>query len=140
MIKVKVASAAGNGTQTVVTKRGQLVVSSIDFSTFYATELNVINTGFEIVAPNTNKNFIITTIFMYANKGVGAADASVQLYESSESAILTIDKQVFNTEMPKYSKIVLTGLQIEISQGKWLNAVTDDNTIFVNVAGYYVDA
>ena len=139
-IKTTIKDGRGTGNEAEVTSRGQLVVSSIDFSTFYSVTLDTINTGFEIAPPVTGKIFIITTIELYADKSVGASDASVELYESDQSAVTTVVNTVFKTEIPKVRDRVLTGLNVKVSQGKWLNAKTNDNNIFVNVAGYYVDA
>lgn len=138
-IKTRLVDGRGKAHQAEVTSRGQLVVSSIDFSVFHSVILSTINTGFEIVPPKTGKIFIITTIELYADKSVGASDASVQLYESDESAVTTIVNPVFNTEIPKVRDRVLTGLNVQVSSGKFLNAKTNDNNIYVNVAGYYVD-
>lgn len=139
-INIRVKDGKGNGHEAEVTSRGQLVVSSIDFSTFYNVTLNVNNTGFEITPPISGKIFIITTISLYADKSVGASDASVQLYESNSPAVVTVVNSVFNTEIPKVNSISLTGVNIKVSEGKWLNAKTNDNNVYVNVAGYYVDA
>ena len=139
-LKNTIVDGKGSGAEAQVTTRNQLVVSSIDFSVFYPVVLSVINTGFEIVPPIAGKIFIITTIEMYADKSVGASDASVQIYESDDTAVTTVVNSVFNTEVPKVNDRVLTGLNIQVSAGKFLNAKTNDNNIYLNVAGYYVDA
>lgn len=130
----------GNGGEACITTRNQLVVAPLDFSTAYPVTANVINTAFNFVPPVASKRFVVTDILLYANKGVGASDATVDVYEATSATESTIDKSILAIEMLKQSSRDLTGLNLLISEGKWLNIKTDDNTIFATVMGYYVDA
>lgn len=140
MIHVGIRDGWGTGTRACVTPRGQLVTAPLEYSTFYNTTANVDDTAFNLVTPQSNKRFVITTITLYANKNVGILDAVVDLYEASSPSSTTIDKQLLKQEMPQKTSLVLTGLNIIVTEGKWINVKTDDNDVFVNIAGYYVEA
>ncbi len=123
-----------------VSKRGQLVVGPLDFGKAYNTEANVINTAFNLVPPLTSKKFVITDLVIYANKAVGASDARVELYEADDITDTTVSETLFLQEMVKQTRLVMDTLNILVNEGKWINVKTDDNTVFVTVVGYYVDA
>ncbi len=132
----------GKGTSALacVTSRNQLVTAPLEFSKMYSAFAGVINTAFNIVPPLTDRQFVITDIILYANKSVGTGDATVTIYEANSPDTLTVDETVFQQEMVKQTSLALTGLNIIVTTGKWVNIKTDDNDIFVNMAGYYVDA
>jgi hypothetical protein len=127
------------GRTAKVTNRGQLIVSPIAFSEFFNVTADLINTGYTVVPPKSGHEFVITSIFLYANKNVGASDATVELYETKTEGSLTASKSILKTELPKNDKIVLTALNNLVSEGVWLSVKTDDDDIFVNVGGYYVE-
>ena len=125
-----------------VTPQGRLVTGPLEFSTPKTITLETANTPLELLIPKTGKIIIITDLILYANKNVGATDATVTLYESENSATTktSADKTVFQQEMVKQTSLPLTGLNWQVSEGKFLNGVTDDDDIFVNISYYYADA
>jgi hypothetical protein len=132
----------GNGTRQMacVTKRGQLVVGPLAFSEAYNVTLGTASLPGNIATPKANKSFIITALSLYANKNVGINDAAVEIYENSVGpAGATQEKIVFQTELQKNSSRDITPLNLEITTGKWLNAVTDDDDVFITVMGYYIE-
>lgn len=129
-------SASGN--RATVTKFGQLVVSPIDYSTPVAQTLDIINTAYNFIEPAQDQNIVITDIILTANKNVGATDATVTLYEASSIDTIISDKDILNLEMIKQSNIVMTGLNMIVSEGKFVNAKTDDDDIFVTIMYYRV--
>lgn len=135
-----IKDGTGTGCSAKVSARGQLVTAPLDFSTLYPKKLDVINTAFNYVGPLTEKVFVITDIILYANKDVGPADAIVDIYETSSATSATILRSIFQTEIPKYSNFIMTGLNLITSEGVWLNGKTNDNSIFTNIGGYYIDA
>ena len=121
-----------------VTDRGQLVTAPLSYSTMYSVTAAVNCTAVNIVPPITGKQFVITDIVLYANKGVGACDATVTLYEASSATSTVVAKSIITQEMVKKTNLPLIGLNIITTEGVWLNLKTDDNTVFGNIAGYYV--
>ena len=139
-ISTNIEDGWGTGTKACVSTRGQLVVGPLDFSTAYTATANVINTAFNFVPPIANKRFVITDILLYANKGIGTGDATIVLYEADGVSETTSTKDILNIEMVKQTSRDITGLNLIVSEGKWVNIKTDDNTIFATIMGYYVDA
>ena len=43
-------------------------------------------------------------------------------------------------EIPKKTSLTLTGLNIIVTEGRWVNVKTDDDDVFATVAGYFVTA
>lgn len=138
MIKTSITDGSGTSNQVIVTARGQLVTSPLDYSLAYNATAGTANVAANLVVPITSKGFVVTSIHMYANKNVGAGDATVVLYEASSATTTTVDKTVFQAEMPKNSSRDLTGLNLFITAGKWLNIKTDDDDVYATVLGYYV--
>jgi len=139
-INTTIKDGKGNGNEACVTNRNQLVVAPLDFSTAYSVEADTINTAFNFVPPEPKKQFVITDILLYANKGVGASDATVDVYEATSDTETTISKSILAMEMLKQTSRDMTGLNLIVSEGKWVNIKTDDNTIFATIMGYYVEA
>ena len=138
-MNIKIKDGNGLGSEASVTSRGQLVVAPLDFSSPFPGVAGAADTAVNIVEPIAGKAFIITEIILYANKSVGVNDATVELYEASTSNTIVVDKCIFNQEMVKQTTLALTGLNLLINKGKFVNLKTDDNSIFINVFGYYVE-
>jgi len=139
-IEVSLKDGEGSGGRAKVTSRGQVVTAPLDFSTFYNVTAGVINTAYNLVAPKTGKRFVITTIHLYANKNVGASDATVVLYESDSATSTTANETIINIEMLKQTHLILNGLNTLVTEGQWINVKTDDDDVFANIAGYFIDA
>lgn len=139
-VRFNIADASGLGYGAKVTSRGQLVVSPLDYSTAYNATADVINTAYNLIEPRTGQRFVITAILLYANKNVGAGDATVVLYEATSSSTTTASKTIFTAELPKSATRDLTNLNLIVSEGVWVNIKTDDDDIFATIFGYYIDA
>jgi hypothetical protein len=139
-IKSEIIDGWGSGQKACVSTRGELVVGKVDYSTSYAIEATAAATAYNFVGPISAKRFVITDILLYANKNVGAGDASVQVYEADSSTSTTITKTILDIEMVKQTARDMTGLNLIVTEGKWVNIKTDDATIFASVMGYYVRA
>jgi hypothetical protein len=138
VLRTEITDGSGNDYKAQVTKYNQLVTAPVDYSQAYAVTASVINTAYNYVPPVQGKRFVVTDILLYANKDVGVNDATVDLYEADGATETTVTKSVLSLEMLKQTTITLTGLNMIVSEGKWLNLKTDDNTIFSTVMGYYV--
>ena len=139
-IDVKLKDGEGRGHEAAVTYRKQLVVAPLDFSEAYTATAILVDTAFNFVGPKADKQFVITDIMLYANKGVGASDATVEVYEADADNTTTVHKSILLMEMLKQTSRDLTGLNLIITEGKWVNIKTDDNTVFATIMGYYVIA
>ena len=96
----------------------------------------------DIVAPSTNKRFIITSIIIYANKNVSAnTDATVTIFEADgPTSTQGTNKTIFTQDIPQKVTVVIPNLNVIVSEAKWVNGVTNDDDVSFNISGYYVDA
>lgn len=79
-------------------------------------------------------------LLMTATSSLTDEEKAAITYEASSASSTTEDKTIIDIEMLKQTSRDLTGLNLLISQGKWLNIKTDDATIFSTVMGYYINA
>jgi len=122
-----------------VTPYGELRVSAYDYSTSYFQTFATAATAYSFVPPIQDKFFVITAVILQANKNVNATTGQVvDIYEATNSTATTIDKSLLEFEMTKNDRIVLTGLNIKMSEGKFLNGKTEDDDILATISGYYV--
>jgi len=128
------------GDSALVTSRCQLVTAPLDYSKFYLANASVINTAFNLVVPKSGYRFVITDIVLSSDRGVGNDGAIVDLYEATGPDITTISTSIYQDEIAKQRSKILTGLNIIVSVGVWVNVKTDDNGVRANVAGYYITA
>ena len=127
------------GSLARVTERGQLVTASLSYSDTYNVQVTLTNTAYNFIAPKQKKRFVITDILLYANRDVAVTDATVVIYEATSPSTTTVSKTILSIEMPKNTSRDIIGLNLITNEGVWLNIKTDDNTIFANMMGYYVD-
>lgn len=139
-VDAKLSDGGGKGYKACVTPRGQLVTSPLSYSSPYNATAGVINTAYNLVTPKPDQRFVITDIIIYANKNVGVNDATVDLYEATAIDSTTITKSIIQIEMVQKTTLTLTGLNMIVTEGRWVNIKTDDDDIFCTLMGYYVNA
>lgn len=140
MITVGLVDTKNHNTARI-SKRGEVSVGPIEFSQFYFALLGTDNTPVNVVVPKTRKIFIITAIVLAGNRNIGVNGSIVDIYESSDGpATATQTNLIYEDEIAKQTRSVLTMLNIKVSEGNWVNAVCDDDDVRVNIAGYYLDA
>jgi hypothetical protein len=112
---------------------------SNEASTSYFQTFATAATAYNFVPPIQNQFFVITAIILQANKNVNATTGQVvDIYEGTNATSTTIDKKLVEVEMIKNDRIILTGLNIKMNEGKFLNGKTEDDDVLATVAGYYV--
>ena len=136
--KTHIEDGRGTSHKALVTEYGQLVTGSISYSTPVARTLLLVDTAYNFVTQISGKRIVITEMLLYANKGVGVNDATVEIYEAEGATETTISKSIISTEMLKQTSRDLISLNMIVGEGKWVNAKTDDNTIFVTIMYYYI--
>lgn len=120
-----------------VTPSGQLVVSPIDYSVPSSETLSSTGTAFNIIEPMHGKNIIITDIVVSADKNVSSTTpADIVLYEAESFDTITVFKTILAPQLVRSSNIVLTGLNMFVPAGLWVNAKTDDATVLITVMFY----
>ena len=139
MIKTILKSGGGSGDEAKVTSLGQLVTAPLSFSEPYTATVNATGTAFVIARGYASKRFVVTDILLDADRNVSANTAgTVQIYEAVSATATAVYKNVLTIEMLKNTNRVITGLNMVVSEGYWLNIQTTDATIYATVLGYYV--
>ncbi len=139
-IKVNIACAR-SGAKAIVTPRGQVVTSPLDFSKFYLGSTASANVAVNVVPPKTGKCFIITTIILSGDRSIGVNGAVTDVYENTTGPTDgTVHTQIIQEEIAKQTRMVASDVNIIVPQGAWVNVKSDDVIVRCNIAGYYVDA
>lgn len=129
----------GGNTEARVTPNGELVVAPLSPNVSRHHDMVLVNTAYNFAPPQTGKKMRIQNILLYANKGVGANDATVVIYTASSVDGLVVIDTVMTIEIPKHGNRDLIGMNLELPEGVFLNATTDDATVYATMMGYYVD-
>jgi len=131
----------GGSTQTraVVNPRGVLVTGPLAFSSFYTATTTTNNVAVNLVEPKAGYDFILTGIILAGDRNVGVNGAVTEVFENEIGPTdTTITKSIYIDEIAKQTRAVLTGLNIIITSGRWINVVSDDVQVRANIGGYYV--
>ena len=140
MITTSIKSGDGGGVAKV-TSRGQLVTAPLEFSEIYTASCIANNTAVNLVTPKPNQRFVITTIILNGDRSIAVNGAITDLFESIGGPIsAVVSKSILRLEILKQGSVALTGLNIILSEGVWLNVKADDVIVRANIAGYYVSA
>lgn len=127
-----------NGEAVEVSEFGQLIVAPIAYNTSVNAKLTVKNIAYNMLEPVESKQIIIDSIILTADKNVASTDATVIIYEadSPDSAVSTND--ILVVELRLKSTLPLTGLNLKVQQGKWINIKTDEVSVFATILYYRV--
>ena len=125
------------GNQVKITRIGQLVTAPFSYDEAKFISLAVDDQGYTFYQPLAGKQFVISTIILTADKNV-ATDCTVEIFESTTEDDPTVSKSILNIEMLKNSARDLIGLNLIVSEGKYLNGKTDDNNVAATIMGYYI--
>lgn len=139
-IKTSIKDGSGTNVEAKVTSRGQLVTSPLEFSIPESIVLDAVNIPYTLNSPETGKRFVITDLLLNSNKNVGTAGAIITLYEADEFDGTVSTNDIITTNLGRLGKISLTNLNWIISEGRWVVAQTDDDDVYITIAGYYIDA
>ena len=127
------------GITAMVSEFGQLITAPVEYSDPVLVELLTINTAVNIIAPKSGYVIVITGIIASADKNVSnTSPANVDIYTASAPDTITADQDIFRPQLIRAENFPVTGLNIKIPEGKWVNAKTDDAGILVTVMFYRV--
>ncbi len=139
-IHVRLSDGGGCDTSVKVTNNGQLVVAPVEYDLVVFNELAAADTAYNFYTPKPGKQFVITGINAKADRQVSQnTDADVVIYEASSDSTTTVDKTLFQEAMIQGEKATLIPLNIVVNEGKYVNAKTTDDDIYMTIMGYYID-
>ena len=123
-----------------VTGNGQLVVAPLDFSEPEALSLTATATAFNFISPVQDKKIVITDIIASADNSVSnTTPADIEVYEAEGPETVTVFKSIIRPQLTRSQSMVLTGLNMVVPAGLWVNAKTDDNNVLVTIMFYRAD-
>lgn len=129
-----------NSKPVKVTPSGELVVAPLSYDLTKFNLMNVANTSFSYYEPLSNKQFIVKSIIVFADRSINDANSTViEIYESQSPDSIDVDKTILKFGMAKLSVLPIVPLNILVSEGVWLNAKTDDTNILLTITGNYID-
>ena len=122
-----------------VSSIGQLITAPFSYDLTKFNELAADDTAYNFYTPKTGQQFVITGIIAKADRQVHATtDAIIIVYEADVVDTTTVSKTILQLAMVAGEQIVLTGLNILVTKGKWINGKTTDDDIHMTITGYYV--
>jgi len=136
---VRVILDAGNGKRAKWNELAQLETASGGFDLGNFKSLNATGTAFNFYTPIPGHQFIITGLFAFATKDVSDASATnIVIYEGTTPTTITVSRIVRQFGMGKLTVASQVGLRLLVSEGVFLNAKTDDDTIDLNIDGHFI--
>lgn len=138
-IEAKILDGTGDGHQAKVSTIGQVVTGAYAYDDVVFNELAEDNTAYNFYGPKHNQQFVITGIFLKADRQVSpTTDATIVVYEADDDTTTTIDKTLFQVAMVQGDQLALSPLNILVGTGKFVNAKTTDDDIHMTITGYYI--
>jgi len=136
-ISAQIVDGTGTTVKTKVTSIGQVVTAPYSYDEVSAGTLDVDNTAVNFFGPKTGQQFVLTVILLTANKNV-TTDCTVDIYAAATATATAITKSILNVEMLKNTSRDITGLNLVVAEGLYINGKTDDDDVFVTIMGYYI--
>ena len=140
-IEVIIADGSGANRHAKISRSGEVATGPLAYDDTTFKELGAINTGVNFYTPKPNQQFVITGMRIKANRSVSnTTDAEIIIYEASTSDTTTVDKTLHEEALIRGEGADLFPLHILVNEGKFINAKTDDASVFVTILGYYIEA
>lgn len=122
-----------------VTRFGQLVVAPIQYSTPVTQEMDTINTAFNYIAPIQGSSIVITDIFVSADNMVSnVVPAEIEIYTAESGDTITVLNSILQPRVVRSGNVPLTGLNLLIGEGVWVNAKTNDDNVLLTIMFYRI--
>ena len=127
------------GYKASVTKRGELIVSSLAKSEPYAVELGVDLQVYNVVPAISGKIFVMTGMTVGADRNV-STDTSVVIYEALNAETSTITKLIWRGDINKGQMATPPMDNVATQSTRYINAYCDDDDVDLTIFGYYANA
>lgn len=138
-IEVIIVDGSGKKVAASVNLAGGLATAAVEYDEVESRDLDTDDTAFNFYSPKPSEQFLIKGILVFANKDINdASDTIIVIYEASEIDSTTVDKILFRFGMGKLTVLPIMPLNIIVNSGKYVNAKTGDNSIFMTIFGHFV--
>ena len=129
-----------NGRSAKITDRGGVGSAELKPSKFRLGATASNNVAVNVVPPVAFKMFVITAIILSGDRSIGASGAVTDIFETSIGPTDgTIETQILQEEIAKQTRMTISGLELHVPPGVWINVKSDDVIVRANIAGYYLD-
>lgn len=122
-----------------ISKNGEAIVRSYDYSEPYFASLAVDNQVYNVVEGVAGWRFVITGILVASNKSI-VGDKTVDIYEATTIDGATHEKEILTLDMVRSERFYLPLTNVAARNGRYINAHADDSTFTVTVFGFRVPA
>lgn len=120
-----------------VTKFGQLVTAPLEYSSPILVELSIPDVPVNVITPSQGQVIIITDILASADKDVSnTTPANVVVYQSDAVDSNDVSDPIVRPQLVRADNFPLTGMNLRVPEGKWVNAITNDAGILLTVMFY----
>ena len=137
-VEIKGVDRGGHMAKVNVTPLGQLVTAPFSYDEVMSEVLISSGVAYNFFKPKTKARFVLTIVLAAADRNIGASGVLIEVYESSAEDSLVIDKSIMNIDLLKNTNRDVVGLNLLITEGKYLNVKCDDTDVSVTLMGYYV--
>jgi hypothetical protein len=138
-IKVVLVSEE-NGRSAKITDLGGVGSADLKPSKFRLGSTASNNVAVNIIPPLAFRMFVITAIILSGDRSIGNDGAVTDIFETSIGPTDgTIETRILQEEIAKQTRMVISGLEIHVTPGVWVNVKSDDVIVRANIAGYYLD-
>ena len=134
---VHIIDGSGSKKRVGVTKIGQLVVGAFAYDEVVAKTSTVDDTAVNFYGPKVGEQFVITTILLTADSNV-VGSSVIDVYEASSATSTVVDKSILFIDLLKNNFRDIIGLNLLITEGKYINLKADDSDVSATIMGYYV--
>lgn len=132
------APAGGKTSGARVSEIGELITRDYAYSEPYINAFTD-TTVYNYIRPREAQQFIITGLFVNADRSIAAAGELFQMWEASTATSTTQDKLLFSIDIARQGSVGPSLPPIKITQGKYVNADTTQaaGTITASLFGYW---
>jgi len=125
--------------EVAITSAGQLITAPLHYDETEFRTLGTANTAYNFYEPQTQNQFVITSMTLKADSNVHATtDTTVTIYEATDTTDTVAAKILMQFVVLKGDLVVTTPLNILVNSGVYINAKTTDDDIHMTIMGYYI--
>ena len=128
----------GKGIAIGASRNHELFTRPLKYSSLFFQNLNVDNQVFNFVVPRAGQEFVISGLAISGNRDIGVNGSIVDIYATDSASNATATGGDIGFEVPKSTVLPFIEPNFLIAEGLFINGKCDDNSVRVNLFGYFV--
>lgn len=120
-----------------VSRTGELRTTRAKNDTSSYVAVSSTGTAFNLMPPTSLRKIVITGILAVSDKNI-TADAIVEIYSAENKITTTAAETLFKFAMTKNAVVSMPGILLEVPEGLYISAKTDDATIHITILCYTI--